>query len=220
MELRTISDIQALQGKNGNLGKENLGQNDFMKLMLAQMKNQDPFSPMDNAEFLGQMAQFSTVSGISEINNSMSSLADSLKSSQMLNAASLVDKHALVSTPTAAFDGATPINGRVELPSSTSGVQVEVVRGNGEVVRRMSLGPQAAGTVDYTWDGRDSSGNAVPAGDYQLKVSYFSGNQQEALENHIHAQIMSVSLPSQGGSANVELKGLGQFQLSDVKSIS
>lgn len=220
MELRTISDIQALQGKNGNLGKENLGQNDFMKLMLAQMQNQDPFSPMDNAEFLGQMAQFSTVSGISEINTSMASLADSLKSSQMLNAATLVDKQALVATPIAAFDGATPIKGRVELPSSTSGVQVEVVRSNGEVVRRMSLGPQAAGAVDYTWDGRDSSGNAAPAGDYQLKVSYFAGNQQEALENHIHAQIMSVSLPAQGGSANVELKGLGQFQLSDVKSIS
>ncbi|MBB3046384.1 flagellar basal-body rod modification protein FlgD [Litorivivens lipolytica] len=220
MELRTISDIQALQGKNGNLGKENLGQNDFMKLMLAQMQNQDPFSPMDNAEFLGQMAQFSTVSGISEINTSMASLADSLKSSQMLNAASLVDKHALVASPTAAFDGATPVTGRVELPSSTSGVQVEVVGSNGEVVRRMSLGPQAAGAVDYAWDGRNSSGNAVPAGEYQLKVSYFSGNQQEALENHIHAQIMSVSLPSQGGSANVELKGLGQYQLSDVKSIS
>ena len=220
MELRTISDIQSLQAQNGKLGKENLGQTEFMKLMLAQMQNQDPFKPVDNAEFLGQMAQFSTVSGISEINQSMASLADSLKSSQMLNAASLVDKTALVASPSAPFDGSTAIRGRVELPASTSGVQVEVVKSNGEVVRRMSLGPQAAGTVDYTWDGRDNGGNSLPAGEYQLKVSYFSGNQQEALENHIHAQITSVSLPSQGGSANIELKGLGQFQLSDVKSIS
>lgn len=219
MELRTISDIQA-QKATAQADKESLGQNDFMKLMLAQMKHQDPFKPLDNNEFLGQMAQFSTVSGISEINQSMSTLADSLKSSQMLNAATLVDKTGLVEASQARFDGSSAIEGQVELATATSGVQIEIVKSNGEVVKRLSLGPQSAGPVDYTWDGRDNQGTLVPVGEYSIRASYFNGTQQEALRNHIYAPITSVSLPSGGGSANVELKGLGSFQLSDVKSIS
>ncbi|WP_372747600.1 flagellar hook assembly protein FlgD [Litorivivens sp.] len=219
MELRTISDIQAQQAATSK-GDENLGQNDFMKLMLAQMKHQDPFKPLDNNEFLGQMAQFSTVSGIGEINKSMSTLADSLKSSQMLNAATLVDKQALVASNQARFDGATAVRGQVDLPTASTGVQVEVVRANGEVIKRINLGPQSAGALDYSWDGRANDGSLAPAGKYQIRASYFTGKQQEALQNHIYAPINSVSLPSGGGSATVELKGLGSFQLSDVKSIS
>lgn len=219
MELRTISEVQA-QKAAASRNDDNLGQNDFMKLMLAQMKHQDPFKPLDNNEFLGQMAQFSTVSGISEINKSMSTLADSLKSSQMLNAATLVDKHALVAANQTRFDGATAVRGQVDLPTASTGVQIEIVKPNGEIAKRISLGPQSAGSVDYTWDGRLGSGAMAPAGNYQIRASYFTGNQQEALQNHLYAPISSVSLPSGGGSANVELKGLGIFQLSDVKSIS
>ncbi|HCS26619.1 MAG TPA: hypothetical protein DIW43_04145 [Spongiibacteraceae bacterium] len=220
MELRTISDVQALNAANSKVGSQDLNQNDFMELMLAQMKNQDPFEPLDNAEFLGQMAQFSTVSGIGEINQSMSSLADSLTSSQMLNAATLVDRSALVASNSLAFDGQSPMAGRLELPVSSSSVQIEVIRPNGETARRIALGPQAAGSVPYQWDGRASNGVLLPPGEYQVRASYFDGEGQSALNNFVQAKITSVSLPSGGGNANVELEGLGSFKLSDVKSIS
>lgn len=220
MELRTISDVQALNAANAKAGSQDLKQEDFMKLMLAQMRNQDPFEPLDNAEFLGQMAQFSTVSGIGEINQSMSSLADSLTSSQMLNAATLVDRSALVASSSVAFDGQTAISGRLELPVSSSGVQVEIVRPNGETARRIALGPQSAGAVSYEWDGRDSNGTIMPPGDYRVRASYFDGESQAALSNFVQAKITSVSLSSGGGNAEVELQGLGSFKLSDVKSIS
>lgn len=220
MELRTISDVQALNASNSKAGSQDLKQDDFMKLMLAQMKNQDPFEPLDNAEFLGQMAQFSTVSGIEEINQSMSSLADSLTSSQMLNAATLVDRSALVASKSLSFDGQSSINGRLELPVSSSGVQVEIVRSNGEIARRLALGPQSAGQVAYQWDGRDGSGVLLPPGNYTVRASYFDGKEQAALTNFVQAKITSVSMMSGGGNAEVELQGLGSFKLSDVKSIS
>ncbi len=220
MELRTISDVQALNAANSKVGQEDLKQNDFMKLMLAQMKNQDPFEPVDNAEFLGQMAQFSTVSGIGEINQSMSSLADSLTSSQMLNAATLVDRSALVASNSFVFNGQSGISGRLDLPSNTSSLQVEILRSNGETARRLSLGPQVAGSVSYQWDGLDSNGITVPPGNYKVRASYFDGQGQAALTNLVQAKINSVSLGSQGGNAEVELEGLGSFKLSDVKSIS
>ena len=203
MELRTISDIQALNGRVGARGNSDLDQRDFMKLMLAQMKHQDPFKPLDNAEFLGQMTQFSTVSGISEINQSMGNLADSLASSQMLNAATLVDKSALVASSTLEYGGSGGFRGQLELPVGSSGVQVEIIKPNGETARRLALGPQAAGKVTYQWDGRDASGLALPAGSYSIRASYFNGNKQEALDSFIHATIDSVSLPTGGGSATV-----------------
>ncbi|MFT5575378.1 MAG: flagellar basal-body rod modification protein FlgD [Bermanella sp.] len=220
MELRTISDVQALNAANSRVGSDDLNQNDFMKLMLAQMKNQDPFEPLDNAEFLGQMAQFSTVTGIGEINQSMSSLADSLTSSQMLNAATLVDRSALVASNSLPFDGQSDIAGRLELPSSSSSVQVEILRPNGETARLLQLGPQTAGAVSYQWDGRDASGTIVPPGNYKVRASYFDGEGQAGLSNLVQAKINSVSLQSGGGNAEVELEGLGSFKLSDVKSIS
>lgn len=220
MDLRTISDIQALNSGLGAQGKSDLDQGDFMKLMLAQMKHQDPFKPLDNAEFLGQMAQFSTVSGINEINQSMGNLADSLASSQMLNAATLVDKSALVASNSLKYGGSGGYRGQVELPVSSSGVHIEIVKPNGETARRLALGPQAAGAVNYQWDGRDANGAVLPAGTYSIRASYFDGNKQEALDHFIHANIDSVSLPTGGGSATVELEGLGHYKISDIKSIS
>ncbi len=220
MELRTISDVQALSAANSKVGSQDLEQNDFMKLMLAQMKNQDPFEPLDNAEFLGQMAQFSTVSGISEINSSLSSLSDSLASSQMLNAASLVERSALVASNQVSFDGSNAVEGQLALPVSSSGVQVEILSTNGETARRISLGPQPAGSLSYQWDGRDAQGNVLSPGTYSVRASYANGNEQSALNNFVQAKITSVSLPSGGASALVELEGLGSFRLSDVKSIS
>jgi len=76
-----------------------LGQQDFLELMITQFKNQDPFEPMDNGDFLGQLAQFSTVSGIESLNQGFAGLSESMQSDQILQAASLVGHTILASTP-------------------------------------------------------------------------------------------------------------------------
>ena len=101
------------------LKEKHLGQEDFMELMLAQMNHQDPFKPMENGEFLTQMAQFSAVSGLKDIKDSFKSLSESMQSNQALQAASMVGRRVLVNgTSTELVDG-KGISGTVDLKSAT-----------------------------------------------------------------------------------------------------
>ena len=96
-------------GQPAPRGSNELGQADFLELMVAQLKNQDPTKPMDNSEFLSQMAQFSMVNGIEGLNTSFSSVSESILGSQGLQAATLLDRQALVDSPWGHFDGVTSV---------------------------------------------------------------------------------------------------------------
>ena len=220
MELRSLTELQqSTSSSNAQTGTMQLNQEDFIKLMLTELRNQDPFNPMDHSEMLGQMAQFSTVSGISEINQTMSSLADSLYSAQMLNAATLVGKNALVASESALLTEGGSVQGEVELPFSSQGVEVEIMSASGQLVDRIALGAQAAGSVKFSWDGNDFNGTAMPPGQYQIRASYFNGEGREALTPYIKANVDSVSIPAGGGSALLNVEGIGSVLLSEVKAI-
>ncbi len=219
MELRTVAEAQlAAKGQDG--GPSNLGSKDFLKLMTTQLRNQDPFSPMDQTAMLGQMAQFSTVTGITEMNASIGKLAESLYSAQMLNAASLIGKDALVEKNTATLQDGGEVRGQLDLPESTQAVTLEVLRGNGEVIRSINLGAKGAGPVDFAWDGKSNNGTAMPAGDYFIRAAYKSGEAVLATPTYLKAKINSVSIPAGGGSAQLNVEGIGQLGLSAIKALS
>ena len=92
-----------------------LGQEDFMTLMIAQFRNQDPFEPLDNGDFLGQLAQFGTVSGIDELNSSFSGLQNSIQSEQALQAANLVGHAVLAETETGFLPPGGSLYGAIDL---------------------------------------------------------------------------------------------------------
>src|SRR5262245_23594956 len=124
--------------------KAELGQEEFLNLMITQLKNQDPFKPLESGEFLGQLAQFGTVSGLAGLQTSFDSLASSLVSNQALQAASLVGRSALVESDVAALAENGSVEGAVDVPSATGGVGVEVRDATGQVVKHLPLGPHAA----------------------------------------------------------------------------
>src|SRR5580698_3859719 len=103
-------------------GAATLGGTDFLTLMLAQLKNQDPTSPVDSNTFLSQLAQLSEVQGITSLNTSFSTLSSSLSSSQALQASSLLGHQALVNSTTANFTAGTAVTGAVSVPQTTSQV--------------------------------------------------------------------------------------------------
>ena len=145
-----------------------LNMTDFLKLMTTQLKTQDPFNPMDNTQMAAQMAQFSSVAGISEMNASIKSLATQLTGSRIGDAASWIGRSALIASNTA-----TPLSdgsyaGQVTLPAAASSVTLSLVDGEGNTVHTADLGAHASGTVDWTWDGTDAAGN--PAGGGALKL--------------------------------------------------
>jgi flagellar basal-body rod modification protein FlgD len=197
--------------------KGDLGQEDFLNLMITQLKNQDPFKPLESGEFLGQLAQFGTVSGLSGLQTSFNSLATSLVSNQALQAASLVGRSALVESGFAALENGGGVEGAVELPSSTGGLNVEVRDATGQVVRHLQLGGQGAGLVRFTWDGETDAGDRAGPGLYEIVASFQKGNGTEAATTFVSAPVDSVLFGADGFS--VQLRGLGEMPFSAVREI-
>jgi flagellar basal-body rod modification protein FlgD len=194
-----------------------LGQEDFLHLMITQLKNQDPFKPMESGEFLGQLAQFGTVQGLAGLQTSFDSLSTSLVSSQALQASTLVGRSALATTSTLSVAAGQPVSGAVELESSTSIANIAIRDATGQTVRTIGLGAQPAGLASFTWDGLDDAGRPVPAGRYSFKAEYRSGNESVAADTLLRAPIDSVLLGADGFS--VELRGIGELPFTALREI-
>jgi flagellar basal-body rod modification protein FlgD len=197
--------------------KSDLGQKDFMTLMMTQLKNQDPFKPLDSGEFLGQLAQFGTVSGLAGLQTSFDSLKTSLISNQALQAAGLVGRSALVEASTMTVGDGQAVAGAVDLPDSTSSLTVTVRDSAGQVVRTIPLGANAKGEAPFMWDGTTDAGGVAPAGTYTFGAEFRSGGAVETGTTLLVASIDSVKLDASGFS--VELRGVGEKPFSSVKQI-
>ncbi|PIE37518.1 MAG: flagellar biosynthesis protein FlgD, partial [Gammaproteobacteria bacterium] len=152
--------------------KNELGEDEFLRLMLAQLGAQDPFQPMENGEFIAQMAQFSSVQGVNEMAESMDKLVESFSASQSLQAASLVGHEVSVSTDKARLGEASPITGGFELPASTGAATVSFFDATGTLVHQQHLGQLSAGTHAFSWDGKREDGERASEGSYQVRVEY------------------------------------------------
>ena len=213
-----LANLGLAQSAQKTPANQQLGQTDFLNLMLTQLKNQDPLKPMESSEFLGQLAQFSTVSGIGNLQTSFASLASSLTSNQGLQAASLVGRSALAASSSMTIGAGQSVDGAVDLPSDTGGVLIQVSDAYGQPVRTIQLGAQQSGLASFTWDGRDSNGAPVPAGDYSFSAAFQSGSTSQAADTLLSSPVDSVLLDSSG--FKVELRGIGQLPFSAVREIS
>jgi flagellar basal-body rod modification protein FlgD len=195
-----------------------LGQQQFLSLMVAQLKNQDPMQPMQNGEFLGQMAQFGTVSGIQDLQKSFGSLATALQSNQALMASSLVGRTVLAPGNAGALAAGGALAGAVDLPASTADVVVNITDSSGQLVQRLDLGAQSAGTARFAWNGITAAGTPAMPGVYKVSAQALNGTQQYAPNTLMEARVDSVSLGGANG-LTLNLAGLGAVNLSDVKQI-
>lgn len=197
--------------------ESDLGQEDFLQLMLTQLKNQDPFKPMESGEFLGQLAQFGTVQGLAGLQTSFDGLSSSLVSNQALQASTLVGRSALVRATALEVTAGQAVAGAVELPSSASGVSVAIRDERGQTVRTLELGAQSDGLASFAWDGLDDDGVPAPAGRYSFTAAYSSGTEAVAADTLLRAPIDSVLLGADGFS--VELRGIGELPFTAVREI-
>ena len=140
------------------MGKSDLSQADFLRLMTEQLKNQDPLKPLSNAEFVSQMAQMSTAQGVGDLRGSLDGMAEAMNSDQALRGASLIGRNALIETNRLALgadpdvEGAFIAEGIAAAPSSGL-ITVEITTANGALVRRLQVQAQGAGDVAFSWDG-------------------------------------------------------------------
>jgi flagellar basal-body rod modification protein FlgD len=176
-----------------------LDQSAFLKLMTTQMQTQDPFNPVDNTQMVAQMAQFSSTTGIAQMNATLSKMAGDLASSRVGDAAGWIGKSALVasSSATALSDGS--FAGTVTLPSDASQATISLVDPSGNVVYNGTASNVAKGDVPFMFDGKDASGNAVTG---PLKISVnakdLSAQPMTGVTTAAWAAITGVQSPASG----------------------
>jgi flagellar basal-body rod modification protein FlgD len=198
-----------------------LGGTDFLTLMLAQLKNQDPTSPVDSNEFLSQLASLSEVQGITQLNTSFASLSNSLVSSQALQASSLLGHQALVasSTGTLSTAGAT-LSGAVSVPQTSSQVTLNITNSSGVLVQSINLGAQPAGLANYSWNGQMSNGSQAPAGAYTLNAQVAGVSGGTAITTLVNGTVDSVTMGAGTTGLTLNIAGLGSVPFSSVQQIS
>jgi len=196
---------------------DQLGQADFLKLMTEQLKHQDPLKPMDNKEFLGQMAQFSTVQGINNMQDAMKGLSETLLGDQVLRGAALVGHEVLVPSDTIVL-GEGQVTGSVAATAPGT-VKFEIKDETGKLVKTISVPAEAAGEVEFTWDGTGADGKRMSDGKYSITATQVNASgDNTALSTYINAIVDSVSIGSDGLYLN--LKGLGTAPIGHVLRVS
>ncbi|MEJ2480192.1 MAG: flagellar hook assembly protein FlgD [Acidihalobacter sp.] len=206
---------------SGASGSGALGESTFLKLMVTEMRNQDPTKPVDSQSFLAQLAQFSSVSGIQSLQKTVSGLAGSLTTSQSLQAASLVGHNVLVPAKQATLPSSGQLTGAVDVSKASREVVVGVYSANGQLVKQIPLGPQSAGLTHFSWDGTDMKGQPMPAGTYAIRAEAVVDGKAQAMDTLANTRVNSVTLGSNGGSITLGLAdGLGSVGLSKVRQIS
>ena len=200
--------------------KSELGAEDFLKLMTMQLKNQDPFKPLDSGEFLGQLAQFGAVSGLKQLQSQFETLSSSIVSSQALQASSLLGREVLVNATSGYLEAGRPLVGAVDVPSGAQSVGVLVLDAAGQIVRSIDLGSQPPGLVGFSWDGRTDDGAMAAPGQYRLRAqTYMNGRAMDAAQTLISAPVESVTLGAGQSGLSVSLRGLGDMPFSAVRRI-
>lgn len=222
--MNAVNDINpfAKFGLAGTAPGEESGellQEDFLELMVTQLRNQDPFKPMENGDFLGQLAQFGTVSGLDGLEAAFADLASSLTSNQALQAAGLVDREVLMESSKGSLSETGELKAVVELPFTAQQLRVGVYNSSGLLVRQLELGPQSEGQTGFTWDGLDAQGQRQPPGVYELRAEASTAGVTQAVDLMISGRVSSVSIGGAGEPLSLEIAGLGNMDFSQVRKI-
>ena len=220
----SVLDQYAIKSQGSDVTKtQDLGKDQFLKLLVAQMNNQNPLEPQGNGEFIAQLAQFSTVEGITNLNTSVNSIMTGAQSTQALQASSLVGRTVILDTNTAMVDtsktATEPFKGGINLTQSSDNVWVDVYDTSGQQVSRINLGQQSSGLVSFSWDGTDANGGALPPGTYKFEAQANVGGEKVAFATSLPANVESVTLGQNGGEMLLNLTGKGSIALSKVQVV-
>lgn len=199
---------------------KNLGQQDFLRLMVAQIQNQDPMQPQVNGEFLSQLAQFSTNDGVSKMQESMQQMANSLQSNQALQASALVGRNVLVNSDSIKLDKEGEVKTAIDIPTGASNLSAYIYGETGELIKTMPLGQQEPGFFQFAWDGTSQDGKRLQEGKYKVAVHGTYMGQEVAFKTMTSSNVDSVSLGQNGEGLKLNVAGVGSVSLDQVRQIT
>ncbi len=191
-------------------------QDRFLKLLVTQMKNQDPLNPMDNAQVTSQMAQLSTVSGIDKLNATLQALSDSMSAGQSMQAASMIGHGVLVPGKGIDLANGSAVGG-FDLPQSVDNVKISINDKAGALVRTIQLGAQPVGMGHWQWDGRNDAGANAADGSYTFTVDATQAGKNVGVTGLQFGMVNSVSQGKQGVTLSVgQMDGIAMSQVKQI----
>ena len=222
--LAALNPVRADEGDNKSKTVEDMGSEDFLALMIAQMENQDPTKPMDNMAMMNQLAQFGTVGGIQDLNEAFGGLNATLTGSQAMQASSMVGRSVATDSNVGTMnmlglnqDG-EPVYGlqaSADMGANSQGGVFYVQDMAGQLVYSGPI-PAGSGNQLIQWDGHNSDGQPMPQGTYRISAESFYGGQVQPVSVFAHEQVMSVSVGS-GNDVTLNLTNGQSLSVSEVK---
>lgn len=210
--------FSALNGKQSSAVTKNeeVSADRFLKLLVAQLKNQDPLNPLDNAQVTSQMAQINTVDGINRLNTNVASLKDTFVQLQAMQGAALLGKEVSLNGDRLAVSGEGPAavgSGGYELTGKADAVRLEVLGAGGRVIGTQELGPKAAGSYEFEW-----AGGALAAQDgLRFRIVATQGAESVSAQPIMFGRVVSVS--AGGDALKLELDDATDVNYADVRSV-
>lgn len=216
--------INSLNAANSSLAKKADGsaggasdtQDRFLKLLVTQMKNQDPLNPLDNAQVTSQMAQLSTVSGIDKLNSTLQALSNSMTMSQSVSATSMIGHGVLVPGSAMSLANNQALGG-VELTQPADSLKITIQDGAGNIVRTMQLGAQTPGVLPFAWDGQTDKGTTAANGSYKFTAEAVLAGTKTDAATLAFGMVNAVTPGAEG--TTLDVGQLGGFALSAVKQV-
>ena len=211
-----FSSINAASSSSTSTSTTQEAQDRFLKLLVTQLKNQDPLNPMDNAQMTSQLAQMSTVSGIEKLNSTLSTLVNDLGTSQSMQAAGMIGKNVMVAGNQFALSKGAAYAG-VNLSGAADEVTLKIMDSTGKVIQTQKLGEQEAGVFNVAWDGMTDAGTAAADGVYSFSVEATQGGNKVSAESLQIGTVFAL-VRSQSGFL-LDLGTLGTVDFKNVQQI-
>jgi flagellar basal-body rod modification protein FlgD len=211
--LSSVSSTTATASPSAQAATDaNASQDRFLKLLVAQLNNQDPMNPMDNAQMTSQMAQINTVTGIQQVNATLKSMAEQFAGMQVLQGSSMVGQNVLIEGNTLSRSNGVA-SGAIDLGGQADNVKVEILSPGGQVLDTLNLGAKSTGRHTFDWDASAYTGTGEPS--YRVTATQ-GGN---AISTTALVRDMVTSVSSENGVMTVQLQGRGAVAYSNVKAI-
>ena len=200
--------------------EQQLNQEDFFAMLTEQLANQDPTKPVDNDQMVAQMTSFTMADGISQLNEKFESFASSMTSNQALQASSLIGQNVLVQGNVGYLPGEEQsLSGVVINEQTVQNMQINIQNEFGEVIKTIDVGTQAAGNIEFSWDGLDSNGNQMQSGEYIVTATGQADGEGVQMSTAVNRHIGSVSLAGSNQGIILNLDGDVSISLDDVIQI-
>lgn len=194
-----------------------LTQEDFLKMLVAQMQYQNPLQPQDASKFMEQISQMSQIQGMQDMQKTFQSMVSSMNANQVVQASALIGRSVAAPGTSGNLLPGQPFTGQVVLPQSTESLQVKILDSTGTVVKTVNMGSQSMGTEGFTWDGIKDDGTPAAAGAYTVKAEAIIDGAPVQQETRIGAVIDSVTVDK--SSVALNLQDGRQVSLNDISEI-